>query len=463
MVNRRIIGMMAVLLTASLSLTACGDDSSSNNGNNNGGNDVGADAGMDAAQDGGDMDATEDGGGEDADQGCTSDDDCAPGMMCETDTGACVEAPSGCDLTGDERPARCDQDFAGTTFGPGSLVTSFQIAGRNVGGTADPECCFDYNGDGEIDNSLGGTLIGVSADTFDSLNASLASSIADGSLILAFEHDGLTDLSAGEDYKLNFWLGQLGGVDCSVQANCSDAACANTAACAGSGDTFEDCSTDTDEDGDGDAGCADSDCTDTAICAELDTSAIEIDPNSVDQGTFPQAQVDNAKIDGDKLSAGPGSVKLSIDLLDTPLELVISNAQIEADVDTTQSTIADGIWLTNGKLGGVVRIDDILDGVNNFASTCDCMGLSGDDAISYQANDVAGTAECNVGTTEADACTADGQDSCATIAKNCSLVVNVLPLLADIDTDNDGTNDAVSVGAKFETVGTTFSGIGSAQ
>ncbi|QDG50881.1 hypothetical protein FIV42_09090 [Persicimonas caeni] len=400
MLKKNLIGLMALALCAGLSLTACGDDDTNDSNNTNNQADTGTeDAGT---EDGGDMDA-DDGGDMDADQGCTSDDDCADGEVCDTNTGMCVAGATGCDLTGDDRPARCDQGFDDTEFGPGSLVTSFQVAGRSVGGQTDPECCFDYtpdDGNDGPDNALGATLLDFGQ--LESINQSLTDSIADGSLILIFEHDGLTDLSAGEEYAANFWLGE-------------DA-------------------------GDG---------------------TYLIDPASIDQGTFPQARVPNATINGDQFSAGPGVVQLSIDLLGTPLSLRISNAQLEATIDDTD--LSDGVTMTDGKLGGVVKVSDILDGLNGFASTCTCMGLEGDDLISYDPSDIAGTATCNAGAPEGDACEQAGEGTCGTIASNCDTLVGVLPFLADIDTDGDGSADAVSIGAKFETTGATFSGIATAE
>lgn len=413
MLKRKMIYLMALVLSAGLTLTACGDDApAGNNGDstNNGGTDAG-DTSVDDATD----DAGTDTGGDS--EGCTVDGDCNEGQVCEVSTGLCVAAPSGCELTGDERPERCDQTFEETTFGPGSVVTSFQVAGLLPDET--PECCFDYDseqddGDADIDNALGELL--VQFDQLDSINTSLSESIANGELILMFEHDGLTDLSAGETYGMNFFLGEYD-----------------------------------------------------------ENNNLLIDPASIESGTYPQARVENATIDGSSLSAGPGMVRLNIEVLSTPLSLVISQAKIEAEIDTANSSIADGIVMTGGKLGGVVRVDDVLDALNGYVeTTCGCLGLEDKPLVTYDPNNISCFRDaddpedgmyqgeecgCNSDSAGQDACTAAGEDTCTSIASNCGLIYSVLPTVADVDTDGDGTNDAISIGTTFETEGAVFTGI----
>ncbi len=398
MQNRRLISLMALLFAAGLSLSACGGDSNSgNNGTNNAdtGNDSGmADAGTDggnAGTDGGMADAGTDGG---TTSGCSTNDDCGAGQMCDTSTSQCVEAPTGCDLTGSDRPARCDKTSADTTWGPGSIFTSFQ-----VDGDSDNLCCFDYTGDGTNNNILGTTL-----DSFDqlaSINQSIADNIDNGTLMLSLEHDGLTAIPSTDSYGLNLWLGQ------SVDSN----------------------------------------------------GAITINPTSVDQGTYPQAHVNNAEIGSDgSFTAGPGTVNITVSLLNTPLTLVISEAQLSGTVDMDKSSIADGVFINDGKLGGVVRSKDVLDAVNGYASTCDCLGLGSDKLITYDESDVNGTVAC----TPLDNDTCDSNSTCEKVGSSCMLISSV-PALADVDTNNDGTPDALSIGARFTTDGATFSGIGTAQ
>jgi hypothetical protein len=399
MLRKKAILFVALLLSLGLTLTACGEDDPAEQDNNVTNNNT-PDAGE---EDAGEEDTGEEDAGEEdtGPTGCTSNDQCIPGEECDTASGECVPEPTGCELTGDDRPDRCDKDYDETDFGPGSLITSFQIAGRVVGDEIDPECCFDYTGDDQIDNELGATILDFDEGTFNDLNASLSESIEDGSLILMFEHAGLTDLSAEEDYNLNFFLGEY----------------------------------------------------------DTDGTTLLIDPASVDEGTQPMAQVENAKIQSDALGAGPGSIRLDIELLGTPLSLLISQAQIEATVDLTESSIADGVWLTDGKLGGVIRIRDILDTMNDVASECDCLELDGDPLISYNPNDLEEFPTCNAGQTEAEACNDAGQSTCGSMAQYCGPITFIVPGLADVDTTGDDQADAVSIGAKFETEGATFGGI----
>lgn len=56
----------------------------------------------------------------------------------------------------DPRPAACDEDPDGLDAGPATLITELAMA-------AD-DCCFDFSGDGGVDNELGGMLSGLGHD-----------------------------------------------------------------------------------------------------------------------------------------------------------------------------------------------------------------------------------------------------------------------------------------------------------
>jgi hypothetical protein len=410
MLNRRLIGLLALLLSAGLTLSACGDDapSDANNGNNsnngaNNGNNDNPDAGTDDSGDEGDAedpaDADEQNDG--ATLGCSADNPCAEGYTCNEGAGVCEVAPSGCDLEGADRPERCDATEDETTFGPASLVTALELA--------EASCCFDMDGDGEPNNAFS-FLRSVPEEGV--INENIAESIASGSLVLMFEHAGLTELPSTEPYSLNVWLGE----------NFTPPA----------------------------------------------PTDLLIDPASVDEGTYPQAVVPNAKIENGVLTAGPGTVNLSISLgalLSEPLSLRISQARIEATVDES-SSIEDGIVISSGdpatyggKLGGAVRLDDLIGAVNSFADTCTCFGLEGEDFIIYDASTPDVKPACNDAYTT-DSC--DPESTCVSITQVCPLV-GVFGTLTDVDTDGDGTDDAISIGTTFNTTGVNITGIAEAS
>lgn len=401
MLNRKLIGLLALLLSAGLSLSACGDDDKADSNNDNppvnepdaaGGDEDGK---TDPEEDG-KTDPEEDGKTE-PETGCTKDDECADGYECIVADAVCVASASGCDVTGADRPERCDQDVADAAFGPTSRVTEFEIA-------AD-DCCFDLNDDGEPNNAL--SLLRSLEN--GAVNTGIQDSIDSGSLVLLFEHEGLDDPVNSGPYTLNVWLGE-------------------------------------------------------AVEAPV-TGPFVVDAASVDEGTFPQAFLPNAKIENGVLTAGPGVVDISLTLeglLDAPLDLRISQAQIKATVDPT-SDLADGVAineedeaLMGGKLGGAIRVDDLVEAMNSFViGSCDCLGLEGADYILYED----GALSCAPLTAEDNTCADDGNTTCAGLTQVCGM----LPLLGsivDVDTNGDGENDALSIGTTFNTEAATISGIG---
>jgi len=394
MLNRRLIGLLALLLSAGLSMSACGgdDEASNNNKNNNNTADATGEPDEDTTDEGdatGGEDSTGEGDTVDPPTGCTAEEGCGEGYTCNVAASVCEPLPTGCDV--ENPPARCGE--VTTEFGPASIVTEFQIAG------ADPECCFDYNGDDAIDNAL--SLLGGFA------NESIQESIDSGSLVLLFEHDGLDDVVNSSPYTLNVWLGE--GVEAPV------------------------------------------------------TGPFAIDPASIDQGSFPQAYLPNAQIVDGVLNAGPGTVDISIDLLGAQLGLRISQARIEATVDPA-STLEDGVIvkdanpaLTGGKLGGVIRVDDLVTAANTFAaSSCDCLGLDGADYV------LANGLELSCAPTPNSTCTEAENSACAGLGEVCGYL-GAIGILVDVDTDGDGAVDALSIGTTFNTDAAQISGFAAAE
>lgn len=412
MLNRRIIGLLALLLSAGLTFSACGDDDDKGetpSNNNNGKEEPEPDAGGEDTKDPepGDPDTTEEGDTTDPGEisGCTSNDECADGYECNTDTNQCVALPTGCDQTGDDRPERCDVAPADVEFGPASYTTTFKIA--------DEDCCFNLDGneDDEVTNQLG-FLLGFLEGTFDDPNESIQDTIEEGSLVLLFEHDGLTDLESGEPYNLNVWLGE-------------------------------------------------------PVDSPDPTVGFYVDPLSIDQGSFPQASLPNAKIENGVLTAGPGTVNVSIALpgiLDVPLDLQISMAQIEAKVDMDQSSVEDGVFIADenealqgGKLGGVIRLTEVVNAVNGFADTCGCIDFE-DDFLVYDEDLPEDGVACT--TIKENNCDKDEEAVCHGLPQACTAIGTIGKMITDVDTNGDGSYDSTSVGITFDTVGTEILGFG---
>jgi hypothetical protein len=384
------------LAVATLSVAgfACGPD---NNGTNNG------NAGTNGAPNGdtngmpnGDTNGMPNGATNGATNGETNSGNGTPGPM--------IEPLPKC---GDpDEPPRCQEDPSTIEWGSASVINDFYVEGTDT----EPICCFDYQKwetqpDDEVDNSLGTNLAGFGFLT--DINDSVLTSIEGGSLVLVLEHDGLDELMNDDEFTVNFWIAEHAV------------------------DPFE------------------------MFIAEGGNQVL-LDPQSFDSGAQPQAYLPDATLESGAVAAGPGSVKIEIELFDSPLQLIISEARIEADVDAANSDLADttGVALTSGQLGGFVQVRDIFVAVNEFATnSCDCLGLDGADLVDVE------TGMC----TEVDASgCVDDQATCGEVADACSLF-QAVGIFADIDVDGDTTGDAVSIGATFTAVGAEITGVAEAQ
>lgn len=292
---------------------------------------------------------------------------------------------------GDEdEPARCQQSADGFEWETASIINTFALVG-------DDSCCFDYTGDGEPDNALG-ELLGSLGD----VNTSIQEGIDSGSIALVLEHSGLSSLESG-DFVINFWLGEWDGID---------------------------------------------------ALAETGGNTVLIDPVSIDQGAQPQAYVPGATLADGTVTAGPGTIAITIDLLGTPLSVRISGAQIEADAGAN-SDLETGVQLDNGVIGGYVTGSDLSAALNAYISgSCECLGLEGP-LLTWDQATGTGTCASVVGNSCGEG------DTCGTIGSLCSSLF--LIAAPDVDTDGDGVADALSIGAEFTAVGAQITGVAAAE
>ena len=305
-----------------------------------------------------------------------------------------TEAPPTCaDAT---PPERCAVDPANQVWAPASIVDSLAIEGT--------DCCFDFDGDGEPNNTLGGI---ISLIPNGNVNEGIQGSIDDGDIAILLEHQGLEDLTADEDFTINFWLG-----------------------------------------------------VHPTIPPTFDPTGIHelaIDPASIDEGAQPQAYVPEATLAASALTAGPGTVKLSINLVGAPIDLTLTGARVEAEVDEEASDLAAGAVALIGPhegratLGGMVHLHDLFAGLNTYvAGSCQCLGIEGD-LISYDDTQIPGTCAVASDTSSCDSGCSQIYSFCGTIADG--------GLLADIDTDGDGEKDSATIGASFTALGADITGV----
>ncbi len=383
-----------------LGLAACGGDPAENNQSTNNATPDMTTGGMDMPATGMDM-------APEADMPATGMD-----MAPEADMPAPVDMggePAAESCTSANPPERCSanpDEFS--DWAPASVVSRLELT------TAD-DCCYDYTGNQEINNALGkliDQLGGAAGFGLEDVNGSIAEAIADGSVALVLEHQGVMPATGGP-FAINFMLGE--------------------------------------QDGDFTAPSPDG------------GNQYKIDPVSFEAGVWPQARIGNANLDGTSVTSGQGVVAVAINLFDITLTLRITAAQVEA---TVASADDKGVKLTDGKLGGVLRVDDLIGALNSFTSTnCGCLGLENGELLT---GDIVDGYECAAIN---DTCNAEVsiENTCSTIAGQCNLI-KVIPTLADVNSSNIGMScesqvdcDAISVGFTFDAEGAVITGVAPAE
>lgn len=354
---------------------------------------------------------------------CGDPDPCAGvgGTSCDGDdlvvtSATCNEETDSCDMVEDSRTP-CGEGMA-CNAATGSCVAVIDtfvpsedaslVSGLAIGGAGEEEdCCFDFDGDDEIDNALGGLLnqigglLGADAD----INALVQEQIDEGTVLLTLEYNGLDETDSAADatgISINAYLGELR----------EDSPIADVLA---------------------------------------GTGTVNVNDDSFLPGTFnPLINFADASISSGMLNAGPSLFILAINIDVISLSLTISGATIEAPVEVG----ANGKGLQNvdserGKLGGYVQMEDVVGALNAFAdSSCGC--LNSDKPLAEIVSE--GKGKCNKA--PADGITCDENDStegiCVQLNDFCSAAF--IFLKPDIDGDNNGVVDSLSLGAWIEMV-----------
>ena len=352
----------------------------------------------------------------------------APAAICN-DAGAVVtyDADGTCTVINDEASceyasteATCEgEEFcaAGACVAPGlpedyvfssdaSVITTLGLA-EDDPATPDVDegdCCFDFNGDGEADNGLGGLLASLGSFLGDSLgdegvNGLIQEQIDDGTLTILFEQVGLDSADDDEQLTLNGFFGAM--------------------------------------EGDG----------------------YTVDASSFIEGTStPYISFGNGAINGGVLTAGPSLFSVTIPLGEFGFDIALDAADTQIQSDVTAGDMGGLNW-TNGILGGVVPMQQLVDALNGLGASCECLGLDGGDMLELKAEDKLGCTPALSGATPA--CTEEADGSlCVGIADNKGLVCTAIGIIKpDIDTDLSGKKDSFSLGLFFEGAPAMISGL----
>jgi hypothetical protein len=384
--------MIAVLCVLA---TACSDDSTStsnntNNSNNSNNSNNTADAGPDTAPE---LDAELD-----------SPADTAPDL---NDAGQDVEQDAGQDaeqdvfMFPDADVDPCAFPSADPTcpdgpYGPGSFITALQIPEQ-------PTCCFDYTGDGVIDNKIGSLLSIARGLGFD-VNAGLTDAIANGQLINLLGYANVQNAEFDADLDVAFYKGADADFDFGLNL-------------LGLGDFL--------------------------ILVE------SLNADTSPRWTFGSAQIRNSLLD-----ARDGQIDLDFpDLLDQ-VRIPVIQGRIEATILPGADLRAAGrITLDQGKMGGVVLRDEFFQSLNDASQACFCLAK---DVYERQAD---GSYDC-VSTPDDEIICQGASAGCQFLARQqyCGLLGTAISNAVDVDTDGDNLPDSYSFGATFTGVGASILG-----
>ena len=302
-----------------------------------------------------------------------------------------------------------------TCEGPESFIVSLALAGS--------ECCFDFNGDEISDNTLYDFLESQAAiydiDLVSRYNNELATWIQQALLVklLEFADAGLfdTDTSFG-----------LHVFDC----------------------------LDADQDF--------SDNLDPATQADF----LVLPYSVVGDRCSPPVSDPDAQL---AIDQGAASFAASLPKMYLPIPLMVGDSDAGAirvtevmdvkmtgDITVAGETGAFKVTIANGRLGGAIPMKAFFEGINDYvANHCECLGLGGDSLFTVNADGSVDCADASVAACESTADT----EGCGDIGSNCTINASILPMLMDVDTDNDEQNDAMSFGMTFTAIPALITGV----
>lgn len=266
------------------------------------------------------------------------------------------------------------------------------------------DCCFDYSGDGVPDNGVGallGTLGSFLGDV--DVDQSIADAIAEGTIAITLDMKDMESASDDEDVTLNGFFGYVDGDGYLIEPN----------------------------------------------------SFVEGSGNSLPIVSFP-----NGSIEGGTADLGPTPFAVTIPFGEIVISAELQSARITGDITTDGGSFG----IADGKIGGVVPMQQIVDALNTVSSDlCACLGTGGDDILELAAEDKLKCTSALQGATPA--CVEDVDSAlCTAIGDNKGLVCTAIGIIKpDIDTDFSGKADAFSVGLTFTAAATTINGIGEDQ
>lgn len=276
------------------------------------------------------------------------------------------------------------------------------------GGIGDePPCCFDLDGDGELDNAATELWSTLSSERGgeSNVNDRLEQFISGGTMRALLEARGL-DPGRSSAFELRvLWGARSTDFDAVVEG----------------------------------------------------VEGFEILPSSFVPGTaLPRTRLD-AVLDGEELRVDGGTFRIRMPAGERAVWLPIRDVRIEASAAPAET--GDALTLEDAQLGGYLRLADFWASVNDVAERCDCLELGGEPFV--DASDPRNPS-CTP-TAGAEACEPeDGPEyrrTCQQLAQYCEVATWIAPEFADIDADDDDTPDAISFGLRLHGIPLPVAGL----
>lgn len=393
--------LTALLITAAMALTACGDDTSRAAGSDanfehnssdnvvvNGGavnaNGSFPDAGFDSGEA---PDPMKDAGSPQSDAGSLDMDEPAPPVEVAW-------------------PASIDEFVATAT--DVSYVSSLALPATDPSGY--PTCCRDFGemskrpGNDNALSSLMGQLISLDPDS--GVETLLQDSVEQGSVVLLLDHRAFDGGDDADGYALSWIDGQWA-------PNTQWAAASDGAGVFG------------------------------------------VSPDSFVPGSGkPRSVMNPALLDDGIVSAGPINLRLQIPVGFALVPITVHDARVEATIRSGDS----GVGYSEGSLSGYAATSEVFEALNEIVgANCACLGL--DDPYSLYEQSSSGNWSGACATMAHVTCPEPEQEVCRTLGGAnvidggfCGVLPQILQNRADIDSDADGTWDSLSLGLEWTAV-----------
>lgn len=138
----------------------------------------------------------------------------------------------------------------------------------------------------------------------------------------------------------------------------------------------------------------------------------------------------------------------SLNLYDVKFEAQLVEDEALCQGVCSEQEVVDGVVVGSAKLGGVLPADEIFAAMNEQYRFCSCAGVNpNENVLTWAPNEFSGTllASCQA---EIDASQCSAADYCSTLRDVCGYAP-VVGMAFDLDLDQDGYNDAFSVGLRL--------------